>query len=341
MENSKGFIPLPDIPNQVESASHAYSVAFDIARAGDVLGWRQFIKRIKPGIFNALVQWRQNELDGQRPESQEQLVEVAHKAVDIISPLISVALVGVESGRKPFRDQKSILYDLLNIPEWSGAGYTPWINIPNALGYVYHSLHGSLCMNTNQLDLALDLARAKVHVGNGTKYLDVWKQGELRGYSTSISGPPGGNCVESWEYLAGAYERWEWLSPIFGTELEYLTSLVAYYMALNIHELATAIASNPQRTLNTSSEYHFHIPLTFLFEDYGITERALSLLICNPESLMEIWIDLVDDYQMVNSWEDWIRLSENQLFQYDSSFNPAAHQNLSDIFHHLFENLQL
>ena len=72
MEHPKGFIPLPDIPNQVESASHAYSVAFDIARAGDVLGWRQFIKRIKPGIFNSLVQWRQTELDGQRTTNNEE-----------------------------------------------------------------------------------------------------------------------------------------------------------------------------------------------------------------------------------------------------------------------------
>ena len=48
MENSRGFIPLPEIPEKFESASHAYSVAFDIARAGDVLGWRQLIKRIKP-----------------------------------------------------------------------------------------------------------------------------------------------------------------------------------------------------------------------------------------------------------------------------------------------------
>ena len=189
-EQPRVFIQLPDIPNKFESAYDAYSVAFDIARAGDVLGWRQLIKRIKPGIFDALVQWRENELDGQRAKSKKQLTQAVDKAVEIISPLIAVALVGVESGRKPFRDQKSILYDLLNIPKWSGAGYTPWINIPNALGYVYHSLHGSLCMNTNQLDLALDLARAKVHVGNGTKYLDVWKQGELRGYSTSISGPP-------------------------------------------------------------------------------------------------------------------------------------------------------
>ena len=98
MEHSRGFIPLAEIPKKFESAYDAYSLAFEIARAGDILGWRQLIKRIKPGIYKSLVQWRENELDGQQPESRE-LVQVVDKAVDIMSPLISVALVGVESGR--------------------------------------------------------------------------------------------------------------------------------------------------------------------------------------------------------------------------------------------------
>ena len=160
MEHSRGFIPLAEIPKKFESASHAYSVAFDIARAGDVLGWRQLIKRTKPNVYSNL--WynggKMSRMDEQS-EPKEELVKVVDKAVEIISPLISVALVGVESGREQFRDQKATLYDLLNIPGWSSAGYSLWVNIPHTLGYVYHSLHGSLCLNTNQLDLALSLAR--------------------------------------------------------------------------------------------------------------------------------------------------------------------------------------
>ena len=332
------FSQLPEIPEQVESASDAYLAAVQLARAGDVLGWRQLIKRIKPITFNSLVQWRQNELDGRRPEHKEQLTGVVDKAVDIISPLISVALAGVESGREQFRDQKSLLDDLLNIAGWNPAGYTIWVNLPNALGYVYHSLHGSLGLSTNQLDLALNLARVKFPVADRTKFLHVWQRSELRGYAQSISGTRGGNSVESWEYLAGASERWEWLPPIFGTELEYRTSLVAYYMALNIHELATVIASGQQGILNTSSEYYFHIPLTFLSETYYTTERALSLLLRNPGSLMGLWTSLNVTYeQMAYSWGDWIRLSENQLARYGLSF--IAHQNLSDIFRYLFAAL--
>ena len=341
---SEGVYPqLPEIPEQVESASDAYYAAVEIARAGDTFGWRQLVKGIKPNVFRSLVQWRQNELDGQRPESKDQLAHVVNTAVKIISPLISVALAGVESGREQFRDQKSILDDLLNIVGWNPAGYTTWVNLPNALGYVYHSLHGSLSLSTNQLELALGLARVKIPVAQGTMFLHVWEMSELRGYAQSISGTRGGNCLESWEYLVEAYqsEGWEWLSPIFQDKQEYRTSLVAYYIALNIHELAVRIAAGQQDTLRTSSEYYFTIPLTFLSEEYDITQRATVLLRRNPEALMKLWTSLnVTHEQMKDSWENWIRLSERELLRmYGTGFNPMSHHNLTDIYQHFFVTL--
>ena len=329
---------LPEIPEQVESVSAAYAAAVEIVRAEDDFGWKQLLKRIKPSVFNPLAQWRQNISDGQRLEGKEQLVQAVDTAVEIISPLISVALVGVESGKGQFRDQKPILDDLLNIGSWNRSVYVDWTSISFALGYVYHSLHGSLSLNTNQLDLALSLARAKIPVTDGRKSLPVWKTSQLRGYSQLFSGTRGGNCLESWKYLTKAYKKWEWLTLIFGNESEYQTSLIAYYMALNIHELATLIASGQQDTLYTSSEHYFLIPLTFLYEDYDITQRATFLLRHNPEALNELWASLnVTRQQMEYSWGNWIRLSEKELLGY--GFNPIANQNLSDIFRYFFEGL--
>ena len=322
---------LPDIPEQVESVSEAYKRASKLVRVGDTLGWRELIKKIRPNVFKTLVQWRQDELDGQKPESKKQLVQIVDKAVEIISPLMVVALAGVESGREEFRDQKSFLDDLLNVAGWSPAGSEVWIRLPNALGYVYHSLHGALSLSTNQIDLALNLARVKTPVANGSKTLYVWERSELRGYAQSISGTCGGNDLESWNYLVNAYNRWDWLHSIFETESEYQTSLVAYYMALNIHELATVIASGRAETLKTISEYWFTVPLTFLFEDYDKTGRAVSLLHRNPEALMELWTCLnVTREQMENSWTDWTRLIKG---------DPKPPLNLPDIFRHLFEGL--
>ena len=83
--------------------------------------------------------------------------------------------------------------------------------------------------------------------------MHLWEMSELRGYALSISGTRGGNSIESWNYLVNAYNRWNWLPSIFENESEYQTSLVAYYMALNIHELATVIAAGRADTLKTGS----------------------------------------------------------------------------------------
>ena len=335
--SSEGIpIQLPKIPQEVQSPSDAYSAALEIARAGDLLGWRKLLTRIKPTVFNSLVEWRENDLNRQKPETKEQLTEVVDKAIEIVSPLIAVALVGVESGRERFRDQKSLIHDILNITGWNPAGDRISVNIPYALGYVFHSLHGSLSLNTNQLDLALSLARVKLPVVGGTKYLYLWQRGQLRGYPESL----GGSCIDGWDYLAKAYKRWDWLSLIFHDKLEYRISLVAYYMALNIHELATIISSGKFATFARSSNPYFHIPLTFLSENYNMTQRAISLLIRNPEVLSILWMSVnVTREQIESAWPDWVRLAENEIVRYQSPSFPRDLLHLSDIYQHLFEGL--
>ena len=297
---------LTEIPEEVKSASEAYTAASKLVRAGDVFGWRQFVKQIRPKVFKDLTQWRQDELDGQGSNNKEPF-EVADKAVEIISPLMVVALAGVESGREEFRNQKSLFDDLKNLAKFNLTGV--WDNIPHTLAYVYHSLHGSISLNTNQLDFAMGLVRVKIPDRYSPKRSCVWEMSELMGWS-ELFGP---NCVKGWEYIIKACERWEWLSPIFGDELEYKASLVAYYMALNIHELASIIASGQQDSLNRSitsmSPFGFNVPLTFMTEEQGINQRAASLLIRNPEALTELWSSLnVAREQIESSWRNWVNL---------------------------------
>ncbi len=325
---------LLEIPEQVESASKAYSAAVEIVRIGAEYDWRQLIKEIEPRVFDSLVQRRQEGMAGEPPKDKERF-QTADEAIDIISPLISVALAGVESGREQFRNQKSILEDLLNIAGESEAGSTFWIKIPRALGYVYHSLHGGLSLSTNQLDLALNLARVKVPDLYKTEHRHLWETDDLIGWFGSF----GPNCTDSWEYLSTAYKRnWEWLVPIFGTESEYRTLLVAYYMALNIHELAAIIASGEHDTLE--SRYRFTIPLTFFYEDYNIIQRATSRL-RNQEKLTQLWTCLnVTREQMEDSWGDWIRSLGNWFEgRYEGQHNSIGRRNLTDIFRYFFEGL--
>ena len=313
-------------PEQIGAAFDAYEAAVEITRTEDEIGWRRLVKRIKPNVFNSLVQWQQNESDKQRPESEEQGEQVVDTAVEIISPLISVALAGVESGREQFRDQKSILDDLLNSARWNRANVS--VNLHHTLGYIYHSLHGSVSFSTNQLDLGLSLARVKIpDLLYTTEHLHVWKRCELMGWSELF----GRYCTKGWKYLVEAYDRWEWLAPIFVDELEYRTSLVAYYMALDIHELASTINSDQPGKQSAFK----NVPLDFISEGHDINQRAISLLLRNPEALMELWTSLnVTREQMESSQGDWIRSSEDWLRDvYKSSVDTRIyHENFSKIF---------
>ena len=321
-----------EIPEQVKSTSEAYAAAVKAVRAGDVFGWRQLVKHIRPNVFKDLVEWRQDELDRQESKSEEPF-KVADKAVEIISPLMVVALAGVESGREEFRNQKSLFDDLQNLAKRNLTGV--WDNIPHTLGYVYHSLHGSISLNTNQLDLAMGLVRVKIPDRYSPKRSCVWEISELMGWS-ELFGP---NCVKGWEYIIKACERWEWLSPIFGDELEYKASLVAYYMALNIHELAAIIASSQQEKSNVSNNIRFSpqpdkIPLLFMSENHDIYQRAISLLCLNPNAVTQLWTSLnVTHEQMKNSWGNWVRSCNSWLRQVARSSSisqQAFYQNIFD-----------
>ena len=299
---------LPEIPEKVESASHAYRLAIQLTREEDLIGWQQLLKRIRSDAFQSLVRWRQKELVLQPPGSTANRFKALNKAVDIVAPLISVSLAGVKSGNAQFNDQKSLLNALLKIPRWKRDDNPDWSQtweqIPYALGYVYHSLHGGLCLNTKQLPLALGLAREKVPVAIESDSSEtVWENDPLMGYCKLLL-----DRKKCWKDLANAYKQWEWLHLIFEDDFTYRTSLVAYYMALSIHELAAEVASPKSQSHIVPS-----VPWDFLSEGYEIKKHAVDLLHDNP-ALPELWECVaVTQEQMRDAWDSWRSRREGWL----------------------------
>lgn len=298
-------VPLPNVLESAQAAVSSYRLAIELARASDRTGWRQLIKKIQPNAINNLVQWRKETLDGQRP-TNEDLYSTVDKAIATISPLVCVAMAGVESERQGFREQSSLLDDFLYIPGWDRSGYTAWVEMPHALGFVYHSLHGAVAVRTGQINTALTLARHKVALGDRLSYKEVWQSSSLMGWTKSL----GQSCTNAWTYLSSAYERWEWLSDIFSDELEYKVSLSAYYVGLSIHNLASLIASG-----RPTKKFSFHdigVPLTFLGESEEINRRAISFLARSPDEAKTMWAGVGVSREKIGScWEDWIRLCGN------------------------------
>lgn len=311
---------LPEIPEKVESASasETYERAGAIIEANNSFLWRQLVKRLRPHAFQSLVQWRQEELDLQPPRSLANRFQALNKAVDIVAPLISVSLAGVESENAQFNDQKSLLSNLLTIRGWQGDNTQPWhqtwVQIPYALGYVYHSLHGALCLKTEQLTLALGLAREKVPFAIESSWSKtVWENAHLMGYCELLL-----DRKECWKYLANAYNQWEWLRLIFEDDFTYRASLVAYYMALSIHELAAEIASP-----KSQSDIVPSVPWDFLSEEYEIKKHAVDLLRNDP-ALPALWECLgVTQEPMRAAWDSWRSRREGWLStSVDSNYQP-------------------
>ena len=294
-----------DIPENGESATDVYSEAIEYTGDDNFIKWRQLLKGARASASKFLVQWGRNEVLSEQQEHNEEFV---NKAVDLVSPYISVALAGVESGSKQFKDQKSILHTLLNISNPDLDSHLDWKRTRNFLGYVYHSLHGAISVNTAQIDLALSLAKENVELYQEGDFRKVWEERSLMGWSPLLGDSA---CTASWRYLASAHRKWEWLHPIFPEESEYQASLVAYYMALHIHELASVIALGQQEDLRSNFVRNSYVPSTFVCEGSVINRNAILLLRQNPEALSELWSSLgVTRAQMENSWDDWVHQCE-------------------------------
>lgn len=316
-----------NVPAQVECTNHVYSKAIDLVSATSFLGWRQLSKQVWLNARESLVQLGQNELLSEpRLEHKQDFVD---KAVESISPFISLALAGVESGTEQLKDQKTVFLDLLTVSDSDLSPFLTWEQLRYTLGYVYHSLHGALCLDTGQIDLALDLARVKVDLYRAGNFREVWEESALVGWSQLLGK---NHCTKGWQYIASAYERWEWLSPIFADDLKYRTSLVAYYLALHIHELASVIVLRRQGKSRTNFASNLFVPLSFLAEDRDVNERAISLLRHNP-GVTELWTSLdVTRAEMEDSWDNWLRECKDWLNNVYEFPRPEVHHR------HFFEN---
>lgn len=310
---------LTEIPAKIGSANEIYITATKFIRARDTFGWQLLLKKIRPNAIETLKHWRLSELNKSGQDNIERC-RIVDQAVEIISSLMVFTLAGVESGQEEFRYEKEIIYELTNLAKPNNMGI--YDHLYQTLIYVYHSIHGSLCLSTNQIDCALRLVQVKNSDNYRPKHRHIWHIPELMGWSKSFDR----NCLEGWQYLVNGFDRWEWLVTIFEGDSElYRTSLVAYYMALNIHELASIIASNKNEKPSTYNSMHLSpekVPLTFLFEDQDIYEQSVSLLSRNPESVSELWTCLnVTREDIMNIWREWIRNSE-YLLEQDYRSNP-------------------
>lgn len=321
--------PLPEIILSSIDPTHVYNNAVALIRNDDIFGWRQLIKNTKQTSFESLSTWRQkNEGSNINYNDIDTRIKVLEEGIQGISPLIIIALCGVESGVDKFKSQESLLSDILNISGWSRSGGRLFTEFPETLGFIYQALYGATCLLTNQLDHAIKFANIKVQFRHGS-YLPLYMIPGLMGWPDSF----GPNCNKSCEYISNAAKRWKWLINIFENEIGYRSSLVAYYMALTIHEFAHFLRE--YKSKDAIGKYpHLFIPQYYVNENDEIQNKAFSMLFINYDKVQYLWESVnVKKEDMNKNWNIWVLqckewLSDVHLFSVDS---PIFKENLFDM----------
>lgn len=306
------------LPDGGADPVEVYRAAVELARRGDLLGWRQLVKKVRGPERRLLLAWMEEHVARVR-HIDDSFVAAVDEAVSHVAPLFALALAGVESGRSELRDQRSVVDDITNIGGWVRSGLTAIVDLPRTLCYVYQALHGAVCVNTAQLELALDLADVKIEARNTRDLRSLWKQSDIVGFPESL----GGDYRKAWNFLTEGAERWPWVLEVFGSEEDYRTALAAYYLALNVYEAVDDIAQGKVTEYQQGNTAGFHtaVPLAFTLESDEIQNRAVRLLIRNPSEFAKLWERKgVTRADVERFWPEWVKLCSTYLSRRSGRF---------------------
>ena len=286
---------------KVEDAEAAYATGLEIARRGDFIAWRQLVRKVKEPLSARLNQWRLN-YEGARSMQITALPAMVLEAASIYSPLMGVALAGVEAGQPKFNNQLGILDELLRPKGWNSAGLTVVGSIPDALVFTYQALHGATCLDVGEVSLAIDLTRTRLTRAHHFEGVVLHRDHELIGLPKSF----GDSFSGAWNFLVSLAEKWPWFQRIFGPGLEYKASLCGYYMALSVQELALLIADGKADSVDNNSLY-LDIPVAWIGMDHEIQQQGYGRLVRSHDAVRTIWRSLgVSDKAIAAAWAPWV-----------------------------------
>lgn len=283
-----------------------YRLAIQLAGAGDLMGWRQAAKKVGAASEAALGAWRTT-YEGHSPKDFPNLLGAVDEAVHAVAPLLVLALAGVESRHPSLVDQRAALDDILNFGGWPHSHRQILADLPWTLGYVYHGLHGAMAIATDQLDVALAFADMQVRnpISGDT--------GPLTSHSRLVGWPPslGGSCTQAWQYLETASDRWQWLSPMFGSPRAYTESVTSYYLLLTLDEFARTTATPQGRALLQNPQLaNLDVPIAFADSDPDLIDTAVRRVRRLLPLLRARWTAKqlpVDNFPAL--WKGWMTLS--------------------------------
>jgi hypothetical protein len=305
------IIPLESLGAMTSDVKTTYSAALEAIRREDIIAWRTLIRDARKPIPEQLAIWRSkyerqglaSQKEQDRPKIFENLMNSAAEGIVIYAPLFSIALAGIVSGKTKFNNQVAILDEVLYPKGWNRSGSSDIVGLPEAVAFVYQALHGATCLITEQLFLALRLAQDRIGEGvTGKHSVPLYRTSEIVGWPQTL----GGNSKIAWDFLWGLPDRWPWLTEIFGDADDYRVALCAYYMSLNILELADCIAGGHTEFLE-KRDLRLNVPLRTPAMPEDIVRRAYRLLLRWPDQIRNIWGSRkIAEENIKELWPKWI-----------------------------------
>jgi hypothetical protein len=243
------------------NAATVLPAAIELARESDQLGWRQLQNELRRDFVQRVIPWRQeHEYEWPRDGKKETIFAITDTLLDIALGRMALGLAGVFSNNPAFADQRQVVEDLLSIPSWSRGGTTAIIEAPRTLVYIFHYLHGALCMTYGQAELALQLARMAVPDPDRSDTEPLWKDHGISGWPKLL----GRNCVQAWEYVCDLRDRRSVLEGLFALQSDYEVGLAAYSMLLVLHEVADDASTATAERLAKPESFSLDFPPLFI-----------------------------------------------------------------------------
>ncbi len=293
------------IPPSALGDATPYELASQALQQENLLQWRNLAKQYKARFKAQIAEWRSRR-EVSPSKSLEEVLACADESIEAAAPIIALALAGIESSDKRFSDQRALFDELANPLNWQRGGYVRLVAMPEALGFAYHCLHGTLCVQTGQAQLALDLAVMPVPVPGNSEapHKPLYLISSYMGWTKRL----GEKVVVAWIWIFDAYKRWKWLAPIFGSEEDYQIALIAYFMILNFYEFSRAVADRVQLV---PGQMFMRVPLCFLDADRSLCQKAYQLLSQNTDLLENILRQSnVSRSEAVEAWKAWIAVCD-------------------------------
>ncbi len=279
----------------LQSAQAIYDEATALARQEDWIGWRELEGSLRVLYPEHATQWR-SEFESNHPQTKQDFGDATTALLKHAEPRFVLALVGCNSWKDAVSDQTALLDDLVEIEGWRRNGMTLAINGPRTMIYLFHYLHGALCMHNRRAKAAMKLAKVPLLWQGTSEVCPLWQSRDITAFPELL----GADWKVAWEYLLALYDEQPFIKKFFPLKRDFEVGLAGYSMLLSLLELAFQARNDAQ------PDYLEVLPIFSTMGD-SIINSARQRVFANVDLVREVAGSAgVASGDLASLWPQWV-----------------------------------